>query len=347
MPAVAARSGPGLKDYGWMVLVFAAFIAAWLTLPFLSGTGSGSVSIDEALSGGEQSLHSLEDSPSPVGALAPGARAGRKARELPDGAGSLYQSGAPMGDAAGGSISSQLAAALRGVSKSSPPPAAAAPAARRSGSAPAGGPRAEFAAPGQTASPGSSSGASMTLVEKPFGSGGDPGLHETAASFPSGGVAAANGLAASESFASLNRAKESSQSALTSHDEMAVASAKKTFDFAQTRAQTLTGGGDSAPGGPPSMDGSTPASLKGGDPSLGHKELTPPPVGPASETKDKDNAQYMRQQMIMMMIMMAIGGIAGSAFSAVGNSLAKNMGLSAPTNPQTGSGLSGQKPPAG
>lgn len=357
-----SQGGDLIKQYGWIVVLAAVLIGFWLSMPMTTGTGSDSVSI--ARQGGqdtEQSLRSLDPVDNPQGA--PGGAVGEAgaggaspAPGAPAAPGSsLYQ---PPGGAAGEPASGEVAAAggIAGGAAAASASAAgkttlaeAMAKVAQGGKAPDHGwgdkevrtgfskPKANFGQVGLTrsGSAGASS-AQLTVVEKAFGTGGNPGLDPGAAGF-----GAAQGKASalkasverSRGMSELSKLKKQDLSALSGGAERAAGFGRDVFDASSANRRSLRDvarEGSAAAAGI-SGDG-VPVNLKATDPGAAlTKEFEPPPVDGAGEVQDSENKEYMKQKIMMMLLSTAISGILGPTMSAVGTSVTGALGFGMPS----------------
>jgi len=169
-----------------------------------------------------------------------------------------------------------------------------------------------------TRSGGASSSASATLVQKPFGLGGNPGLVESRApdlkdAKVSVKLGQAGGAAGSQTLDALKGVEKAAVGALAGNSERAAGIGQKTFDAAGSRANAIAGAPSG--GGGVGMQGGdeVPANLKGTDfGAISKKDFQPPPITNAQVVKPNNNSQMM-----MMMMMMMMGGMLGPSFSAM------------------------------
>jgi hypothetical protein len=142
-----------------------------------------------------------------------------------------------------------------------------------------------------------------------------------------------------QSMETLQRAARASSSFLQETDEKAVSSGHRIFD--QAFSGNLLAQAPSSAGvgiGP----GDRPENLKENDPRIQLKKFEPPKI---SQVKDVESPEQnlLGQQIMMMVLSAAIGGILGPVFSGLGAGMARGMGL-IPPNPDGGSNIRSQSP---
>lgn len=356
MAILARRDEDVVKKYGSIAVVLIVLVGLWIWAPLMHRTGEDSVSIDGSFETSEQSLRSLDSAHNPSGApgsALTGYKEGMGGSYGSGGAGaagqqsSLYEAPVTPSAAPGTPLTAEQADAVASAQRSGDS-AALAQALKNvadAGKGPAGSdgwggkavktgfsaPRGNFEPKG-LATGGASSGAGFT-VDKPFGTGGNPGLVEGRGGGLSDVSMGPKGLKGMDAEA--NRSLSALQSVakrtnLAGDSELAIRRGQQSFDSAGARGARLAqmAAGGSGAGGAGVDGGEVPMNLKSNDPAINQKEFEPPPVGAAAETKDK-NKQYMEQQMMMMLMAVAIGGILGPAFGAIGSSLAAGLGAGA------------------
>ncbi|MBI3296577.1 MAG: hypothetical protein HYZ75_00320 [Elusimicrobia bacterium] len=354
MPSGAERGGDPLKDYWWLLLVAVVFVGGWLSSSSPTSTGADEIQLAARQeNAAEQSLRSLDSSENPAGApgsaAASGASAGAHGRAAAPGGGadgqpgSLYQApgaaaGSPIPEGAGAEIAAaaaqgsgggnSLADALRGV--------AAAPAKQPDngwgGAAPRTGlkPKAAFGLVGASRmGGGGSTGAQLVNVEKAFGTGGNPGLNLNPAKAPGAGGRVAAALEGSAGMAGLNASRKAGLNALKSGDELAAGRGRQSFDGSAAARSAMGQLRETGASGVNGGDG-VPTNLKANDPSHSTKEFEPPPLAETAEQKDPGNKDYMKQQMMMMMLGIAVTGILGPALGGMSMMMFKGLGGTTP-----------------
>lgn len=353
-PPKKGAAGPRV----WTAAALLAGIGMWLALSRMPKGSEWAPSGEEAAyRDTEQSLHSLDAAENPQGApgrsLASASGGAYALRDRSTQAASLYQpAGGPaeenpsdLADSAGSG------AGGRGTGSSAPggpiAASAAAPGTAGKGTAPAaagwgGKPvirlksRAELARLEGLGSGGGSSAAQWNLVEKPFGTGGDPGLRlsRVSAGAPArarDAEAAGSGPGGS-SMSSLSRARKLSAQALVQGDEAAVGTVRRAFDAGGGRATLKQMALQGAAAAGLAGGGEVPINLKAGDPGASTvKSFEPPAVGEAGKVEDDGNDEYMQQQILMMIMGVSIAGIFGPAISGMGLAISRNMGLDPPS----------------
>lgn len=355
----ANRGGDPLKDYWWLLLVAVLFVGGWLSMSSPASTGADDVRLvarqDNAA---EQSLRSLDGAENPQGAPGvavdmPGSAkrgsAGADAGAGSGQAGSLYQvpggaSGSPIPEGAGDMIAAaanaqnsgggtSLADALRGVAASvtKAPDNGWGGAAARSGLTK---PKAEFGQVGSSRmGGGGSTSASLVVVDKAFGTGGNPGLNLNPGA---GGLPAAKGRIAAAmqggpGLDGLKSARQTSLDALMKGDEMAARKGGQSFDGSAAAKSAMGQLRASGAGAGVSDGDSVPMNLKANDPSkINQKEIEPPPLADTKEQKDPGNDEYIKQQMMMMMLGIAMTGILGPAMGGMGAMMFQGLGGTTP-----------------
>ncbi|MFA5140338.1 MAG: hypothetical protein WC728_13990 [Elusimicrobiota bacterium] len=202
-------------------------------------------------------------------------------------------------------------------------------------------PQAKFEPAGSSRGGGEGSSSAQLVQQKPFGTGGDPGLD-----LRTGGLQAAaqearsrlrENVANSQTVQGLRGAQKTSLAALKGNDELASGIGGRSFDAgggaksSMDALEAAAGGGGTGLG----EGQGTPMNLKGNDPNVNQKLLEPPPIDAAGEVKDDSNKEYLQQQMLMMVMGVAISGILGPTFSGIGMALASGMGLNQPSSQKT------------
>jgi hypothetical protein len=359
MPPFATRETDPVKKYGWVLIVAAVFVALWLTTSHMSGTGSDSVHIDESFAGSatEQGLASLDAIDAPSGApgnnlAMPGAGAyAKKSGDITDpGLSSLYQAPergeGPAGEPIEGADADQLASA---ANKADPSDNFANAMAKVAAGAPKksgwGGkkarsgisrrPKAKFGKVGLSrGGGGTSSSASLQVVDNPFGTGGQTGGNFRGRQAPlasSGGGKLTAKMNRSRNMSGLRGAEKQALSALKGNGESAASMASRTFDASGTSARSLKDlAAQSNAAAMVSGDG-VPTNLKATDPNkMTQKEFTPPEIEKAKEVDD--NKEYMQQKIMMMIISAAISGIVGPIAGGIGTAVISGMGMSPPSS---------------
>ncbi|MFH1723841.1 MAG: hypothetical protein ABII00_04370 [Elusimicrobiota bacterium] len=360
MPSSGRRGTDPLKEYWWVPLIIAVLIGVWISMARMPGTGSDSVVIPRQASTTEQSLRSLDEvgtgTGAPGDALGRSARAARSAgagaegREAP--ASGLYRS---PGSAKGSPITKEEEAAAelaRGGGKAGAGSLAdALKKVASSGKAPDHGwggkevrtgfsrPRAKFGKVGTTRGGGAGSTSAQLTVDKPFGTGGDPGLKID----PGAGLSARDrsvsdpgGSGANQSLDSLKRADKQLMAGLDGADEIAAAGGRRTFDGAGVMAGTALDQLKAAGQGSGVGSGAgVPQNLKTNDPNLDMKEFEAPEIPEAAQVKDDDNQDYMTQQILMMVMGVALSGMAGPGVGGMMMMGVNMMGMFPPSGGDT------------
>ncbi|MBI4423018.1 MAG: hypothetical protein HY554_04795 [Elusimicrobia bacterium] len=199
----------------------------------------------------------------------------------------------------------------------------------RTGFAP---PRAKFSAlsgPGGAAGAGGSSGASFAArsVTTPFGlPASNPGL----AAGSGAGVAGLGGPKVrkggrNQAFDLLKQVEKTAGQAMQANADLASNLGNRGFDGGAKAAPSLApaGGVPLGHGGVAGRLEGVPENLKLDDPKLQKKELKVPEI---KAEKDAPAGPDMSQMLTMMLMQMAIAGIAGPMFGAIGMTMASAMG---------------------
>ncbi len=355
MPTIGRRDSGPFKEYGWLVIVIALFVGIWLTMPMMSGTGSGSVDI--AVGSGrdtynEQSLSAPDPSDNPQGApgqaLGVGGGAGGHAGKSggATSTSSLYQApgsaaGAPLTAEeaaqvkAGGSVDS-LASAMAQVAKSGKAPDNSWGGARaRSGFSR---PKAKFGKVGATRGGGSGSTSAQYVVKKAFGTGGDPGLNFTGGGSgfsggPRGRMNRVDGSGAgNKGLSALKNVKKANLDALKGGDEMASGGGRRTFDASGGHTSAMSALQSAGGAAGLNSDAGVPQNLKGNDFSRLNKREFKPPELKAKEVEKSDNQQYMQQKMMMMLMQTMLTGVMGPMGGVIAQTMQMGMMMQQPSD---------------
>lgn len=335
----------------WAAAALLGGIGLWLGLSRMPDGSEWSPSGEEAPRETEQSLHSLEPTENPQGApgapLASVPEGAYARRDRSTQAQSLYESEDERAAPERGSVGAEAVSggAVPGASAPGGPIAAlaATPRAAGRGNDPAGGwgdkpvirtgrPRPELERSEGLGFGGGTSAAQWTVVRKPFGTGGDPGLKLSAAAPPRVRAVEAQAGSGGRSMAALHQARKLTAQALVQGDEAATGTVRRAFDAGGGRtnlkqmalqgiaAAGLAGGGD------------VPINLKASDPGASTvKSFEPPAIGSAGKVEDDSNDEYMRQQILMMIMGVSVAGIFGPALSGLGLAITSSMGLNPPS----------------
>jgi hypothetical protein len=310
-----ARHSDPFKKYWWVILLAFAGIGGWLCMPYMDGgIGSGRVSApQEGSLRGPQSLDAVSNPSGAQGGPVDLSMAGSRGKKT-DGSmtSSLYQ--APPEEpkpAPPAAAPTTLADALRDVSRKS----ASADSSGWGGQTPQKGftaPKANFGSmSGFSGSSGSGASASSHAGGSVTGFGAQKaetgvtfaqGLRGDAGEGPAGAKGKAMGALQGASNAAMAANKQLSNDA-------ARAGAATSFD-GSGGGSTIGGSGMTAATGAgvyAKLD-SAPINLKANSPNLDQRKVEPPAATKADATDPNDQ---MRQQMLQMVMMMAIAGIMG------------------------------------
>jgi hypothetical protein len=335
---MTARANDPFRKHWWVVLIVCAFVGFWIYFPSTSGTGSDAVDLDKTFGQTEQSLYSLDPAENPQGAPgrvlavpvegADGAYGRAASRAGQDS--SLYQA---SGGASGEPISAEALAS---------PSAQAKPAKDDGwgGQEPRTGfsrPQAKFDPAGSLHDGGGVSSSAQLVHQKPFGTGGDPGLDlRTGPGLHAAAQDARRKLqesvAESRTVQGLKQAEKASLAAIKGNDELASGMGGSPFDAGGGARSSMEALEAAAAGTGLGEGQGTPMNLKSSDPNVNQKVLEPPPIKDAGEVKDDSNKEYLQQQMLMMIMGVAISGILGPTFSGIGMALVGGMGLNQPSS---------------
>lgn len=346
MPAFSGGSKDPLKEYWWVVVIACVLVGLWIYGSTTGGRmGEDGVIIDRSGEGDEQSLDSLDPSENPQGARGkslamPGAVLGGAG--APEVMGSrLYQSpggaaGAPITEADAkalaqreasgkGEKSSELAQAMARVASGvkAPDHGWGGRKARSGFSASKG----KLKKRGSLGTGGGGSSSARMVVKKFFGKGGDPGLNLDPSSFGGSnrpGKGDLNDRGMGKTMEGLKETRRASLASLSGNDELARGLSGKAFDRSSTAKTSLEQlAGDSASAAGLAGGAAVPSNLKATDPtSHDYKKIEVPEVGNEGET-DSDNAEYMQKKIMMMVLGMALTGLLGPTFGAMGPMIAQ------------------------
>lgn len=349
-PTVLRRTdGDVTRRYWWVILLLVIVIGAVSLVMMPKGSGPGAGGADGAAGlASEQSLESISDGLNTAGAPGgpinlsmEGTGAYRRHGDDADGGGqksSLYGS-QPSATAAGptakvaeagssAAAGGSLAEALKKVASSKPMKddnKGWGSAAVRTGFTP---PKASFsglAGPGGGGGGGSGASLGVGGVAAPFGLGGsNPGSGGTVGLGSAGGGAGGFKVRKgghNQAFDNLKQVQNVAAKAAGAAGDLANNMGSRSYDGATARAG-LPGGaaatGGSVVGGPDAV----PENLKLDDPKLQNKKIEVPAIG---KDKSADPQADMERQIMMMIMMAAIGGIAGPMFGAVGVGMANML----------------------
>lgn len=349
MPSSLPAARPGedpLKRWGWVLLLAPLLVMAGLIAPILGPAEDEEAASSDALAATEQSLRSLDPAENPQGS--PGSPIGRgfgtgaapapeAAAARPAAAGRGGRS-APEREAGAAAPGAELALALSRAA------AGGKAVVKTPGSDSWGGrePRTGLTRPAfarmaslSDAQGGGGASGAFSAVSAPFGRGGDPGFIDRGAG--GGRSPGRAGPGGSRSLEELRQVQKVSAGALAGGSEVAAGYGRKAFEGSALRqglagTQSFDGSG--------LVEGETPVNLKANDPRINAREFEPPAVG-APKTVEPEERQSMEQQLMMMLLTVAVGGVLGPAFSAVGSALVSGL-LTKPPKADGGSGVGEQ-----